>query len=65
MGLIALRGAGQVRTGFWRGDLKERDHLEDEDIDTRIIIKCIFKKLHGETWTGFMWLRIGSDSKRL
>jgi len=22
-------GTGEVHTGFWRGDLRERDHLED------------------------------------
>jgi hypothetical protein len=29
--------------GFWWGDVKERGHLEDLNIDERIIIKCIFK----------------------
>ena len=32
-------------TSFWRGTLKERDHLEGLDIDERIILKVIFKKL--------------------
>jgi hypothetical protein len=31
-------------TGFWRGNLMERKHLEDPGIDGRIILKWIFKK---------------------
>ena len=33
---------------FWRGNLWERDHLEDLDIDGRIILKFIFRKLDGK-----------------
>jgi len=39
---------GEVYTGFWRGDLRERDQLEDLGVDGRIIFKGIFKKLDGE-----------------
>jgi hypothetical protein len=40
-------GKGEVHTGFWWGNLTERGHLEDPDIDGRTIIKWIFKKLDG------------------
>jgi hypothetical protein len=33
-----------VHTGFWAGDLMERDHLGDPGLDGRIILKCNFKK---------------------
>jgi hypothetical protein len=33
-----------VDTGFWRGNLRERDHLEDPDVDGRIILRWIFRK---------------------
>jgi len=35
---------GEVRAGFWWGNLRERDQLEDQGIDGRIILKRIFKK---------------------
>jgi hypothetical protein len=38
-----------VHTGFWWGDLREGDHLEDLSVD-RIILKWIFKKWDGEAW---------------
>ena len=36
-------GRGKVRTGFWWGNLRERDHSEDLGLDGRIIIKWTFK----------------------
>ena len=30
---------GEVHTGFWRGNLRERDDLEDPGIDGRIILR--------------------------
>jgi hypothetical protein len=37
-------GRGEVRAGFWCGNLRERNQLEDQGIDGRIILKLIFKK---------------------
>jgi hypothetical protein len=33
--------------------------MEDQDVDVRIILKCVFKKWNGEEWTGLIWLSIG------
>jgi hypothetical protein len=51
---------GEERTGLWWGNLRERDHLEDLDVEGRIILKWIFKKWANGTLTGFIWLRIGT-----
>jgi hypothetical protein len=32
---------GEVYTGFFRGNLRARDHLEDAGVDERIILKWI------------------------
>jgi hypothetical protein len=38
----------------------ERDHLEPLGVDGRIIFKWVFEVWEG-TWTGLIWLRIGTD----
>jgi hypothetical protein len=40
-------GGGEVYTGFWWGNLKEIDHMDDSDVDGKIILKWIFKKWDG------------------
>lgn len=39
------------------GDVRERDHLEDQGINEIIILIWIFRKIDG-AWTGLIWLRI-------
>lgn len=41
---------------FWWGKVKKREHLEDLDVEGRIILKEIFKKYNGSVWTGFICL---------
>ena len=38
---------GEGCTGFWWGNLKERDHWGDPDVDVRIILRWIFRKWEG------------------
>jgi len=40
-----MRETGKMQTGFWWGDLRQRDYLEDLDIYKMIILKWIFKKI--------------------
>jgi len=35
---------GEVYSGFWLEDIRERNHFEDPDVDRRIISLGIFKK---------------------
>jgi len=58
-GHVARMGRGEVYTGFWCGNLRERDHLEDPGVDGRITGRWIFRKWDVGAWTGSIWLRIG------
>jgi len=37
VGHVACMGKGEVHTGFWWGNLRARDHMEDPGIDERVI----------------------------
>jgi hypothetical protein len=52
-------------TGFWWGNLRERDHLGDPDLDGRIILRWIFRNCDVGAWTGSSWLRIGTGGEHL
>jgi len=53
MGETCGTKGGQKRyTGFWSEDMAKRDHLEDLDVDGRMILKWIFNKWDGETKIG-------------
>jgi hypothetical protein len=41
-------------TGFWWGDLRERDHVEEIGVDGRIILNWILKNLDLEAWSGLI-----------
>jgi len=51
--------------GFGKGNLRERDHLEDTCVDGRIILRWIFRKWDERAWTGLIWLRIGTGCGHL
>jgi hypothetical protein len=68
-----IRFAGHVaRMGEERGvysvlvgNLRERGHWGDPDLDGRIILRGIFRKLEGDVGTGWSWLRIGTGWRAL
>ena len=56
------------RRGVYRilaGNLRVRDHFEDQGVDGRIILRWIFRKWDVRVWTESMWLRIGTGGGHL
>jgi len=64
-----MNGVGNVARGVETENLTERDHLEDIDINGRIILKRIFKKEHQIVdWTALihdwnMWRFVNAVKK--
>jgi hypothetical protein len=57
-----------VRTGFWWGNLRKRDQLEDLGLDGRIILRWIFGKMdlgggggHGLHCSALEWGRVAGS----
>jgi len=49
----------------WWGSLRERGHCGDQEVDGRIILRWIVRKLEGVVGTGWSWLRIGTGGGHL
>jgi hypothetical protein len=65
-----MRWAGHVArmgvcTGFWWGNLRERDHWGDPDVDGRIILRWILRKWERVVGTGWSWIGIGTGGGHL
>jgi len=58
-------GKGEAYTGFWWGNLKERDHLRNSRVDGEIILRWVFRKWDVGVWSGSSWLRIGTGGGHL
>jgi len=58
-------GRGEVHTGFWWGNLRERNHLKDPSIDGRIILNWIFRVWDGREWAGLIWFTTWTGGKHL
>jgi len=54
-------GRGEGRTGFWWGNVRERDHWGDPDVDGRIILRWIFWKWEGGCGD---WMDLAQDRDR-
>jgi len=55
-----MGGRQKVYTGFWWGNLRERDHFEDPGLGEIIILRWIVRKGEEGAWTGLIWLRLGT-----
>ena len=54
----AYGGRGEAYTGFWWGNLRERDCLGDPGVNGRIILRWIFRKWDVGIWILSSYLRI-------
>jgi hypothetical protein len=61
-GHVAWTGRGEACTGFWWGNLRERDHWGDPGVDGTIILRL---KWDVGVWTGLGWLRIQTGGGHL
>ena len=60
MGRACGTYGGRECTRFWWGNLRERDHWGDQDVDGRIILRWIFRK-----WdVGMDWIELAEDKDR-
>jgi hypothetical protein len=41
--------------------VKGRDHSEDLGVDGKIVLELILRKCGRKVWSGFIWLRIGTN----
>jgi hypothetical protein len=55
---------GELHTGCWWENLRERDNLEDPGIDRRITLRWIFKRWFQWAWAEY-WLRMGTGGGHL
>jgi len=60
-----LWGRGEAYKGFRWGNLRERDHLGDPNVEWRVILRWIFRNCDVSIWTGSSWLRIQTGGGHL
>ena len=47
-------------TRFMWGNLGERDHLEDQGVDKRTLIRCVFSNWDVGAWARLVWFGRGT-----
>ena len=47
-----------MHTGFWWGNIRDGDHLEDLGVNGRILLKLILKKKKD---SGVNWINVAED----
>jgi hypothetical protein len=59
--MVEKRNAYRLLVGSPEG----KNHLEDQDVGWRIILGWILERWDVVTWTGLVWLRIGTGGELL
>jgi len=57
----SIWGRRELCTRFWWGNLRERDHWGDTDLDGKIILRRIFRKWEGGCGD---WMELAQDRDR-
>ena len=65
VGHVARMGARIGVYSVLLGKPEGRDHFGDPDVDGRLILRWIVRKLDEGVWTGSSWLRIGKINGHL
>jgi hypothetical protein len=65
VGHIARMEREEAYTGFWWGNLRQREYLEVPGVDGRMICSWSFRKWNVGVWTGSSWLGKGTGGSRL
>jgi hypothetical protein len=60
-GACSAYGGEERHIGFWWGNLRERDHLGDQGVDGRIILRWIFRRWDVK---GMDWIELAQDRNR-
>jgi len=60
VGHVARLRRGKAYIGYWWGNPRERDHLRDQGVDGRIILRWIFRNYYG----GIDWIDLAPDRDR-
>jgi hypothetical protein len=61
----AYGGVKRGAQGVGGGNQRERGRWGDPDVDGRIILRWMLRKLEGVVGTGWSWLRIGTGGGHL
>jgi len=64
MGGVCSAYGGEEYTGFWWGNLREKDHRRDSGVDGRKILRWMFRKWDVAVWTGSSWFITAFTSAR-
>ena len=64
-GHVARMGDDRLVHRVLVGKPRQRGHWGDQDVDGRIILRWIFRKVEGVVETGRSWLRIGTGGGHL
>jgi hypothetical protein len=58
-------GEGRGVYRAWYGNLRERNHWGDPDVNGRIVLRRISRKWQVGIWTGLSWFRIDTGGGHL